>query len=190
LRQREAPAARALEFLILSATRGGETRGARWAEIDLEKAVWTIPAARMKSKRPHRVPITARMAEILAAAQREAAGGLVFPGPGGENPLSDSAFKVLLDRMGFGSVTPHGFRSAFRDWASESTSFAHQVAEMALAHVIADKTEAAYRRGDLMDKRRALMNAWDTFATSKSAEPPSARLIMKRPESHAEGAST
>lgn len=163
LRTREAIAARALEFLILTAARSGEVRGAEWREFDLDKGVWTIPAARMKAKREHRVPLTPRLRAILAELQQEARGDLVFPSPGKRAPLSESAFKVLLDRMGFGAITPHGFRSSFRDWTSERTNFPGSVAEMALAHAIEDKTEAAYRRRDLFDKRRELMNAWERY---------------------------
>ncbi len=140
LRTREAVAARALEFLILTACRSGEVRGAEWREFDLDKAVWTIPAARMKAKREHRVPLTPRMRAIVDEARQQASGDLVFPSPGKRAPLSESAFKVLLDRMGDGAVTPHGFRSSFRDWVAEKTNFQGAVAEMALAHAIEDKT--------------------------------------------------
>ena len=171
LRVRDALAARALEFLILSACRSGEVRSARWSEIDLDKRVWTIPAARMKSKREHRVPLTQRMLEILAAMRQATSSEFVFPGPRGK-PFSESAFKVLLDRMGHGEITPHGFRSSFRDWAAEKTGFANEVAEMALAHVVSDKTEAAYRRRDLFDKRSALMAAWERYCTALPKSVP------------------
>jgi integrase len=166
LRAREAPAARALEFLILSATRGAETRGAVWSEFDLDAGVWTIPAVRMKSKRDHRVPISARMRVILTSAKIGKPEDFVFPGPKPKQSLSEGAFKVLLDRMDFGAWTPHGFRSSFRDWCAERTAFPQEVAEMALAHVIKDQTEAAYRRGDLFDKRRKLMEAWAGFCAA------------------------
>jgi integrase len=166
LRSREAPSARALEFLILTATRGGETRGARWSEFDFDKKTWTIGAERMKSKRPHRVPLTPRMIEILDAIRKHSASEHVFVGPDGKRPLSEGAFKVLLNRLNEGKWTPHGFRSSFRDWAAETTTFAHEVVEMALAHVIANDTEAAYRRGDLLDKRRELMTAWEQYCGS------------------------
>lgn len=163
LREREATAARALEFLILSATRGNETRGARWEEFDLARKVWTIPPERMKGKRPHRVPLTPRMVALLEEMKVGSTSDFVFPGPGGKKSLSEGAFKTLLDRMGHGDITPHGFRSSFRDWASEKTHFANEVAEMALAHTIRDETEAAYRRGDLFEKRRKLMTAWADY---------------------------
>jgi len=165
LHERPALAATALEFLLLSASRSGEVRGARWREIDVGERIWTVPAARMKSKREHRVPLTKRMLKLLGKPP-ENKDGLIFPGPSGDKPLSETAFAMLLDRMGYGSVTAHGFRSSFRDWAAEKTSTPHEVAEMALAHVIANRTEAAYRRGDLFEKRRQLMEKWATFCGS------------------------
>jgi integrase len=167
LRARDARSALALEFLILTAARGGEVRGALWSEIDLEKKVWAIGAERMKTKRPHRIPLTRRMLEILAEAKTLNRSDLVFPGPDGKKPLSESAFKELLDRMGYSEITPHGFRSSFRDWAAEETDFPNEVAEMALAHTIKNNTEAAYRRGDLFDKRRQLMEEWQRFCESE-----------------------
>ncbi len=163
LREREAVAARALEFLILSATRGNETRGARWEEFDFDRKVWTIPAERMKAKRPHRVPLTPRMLALLDEMKAANTSDFVFLGPDRKRPLSEGAFKTLLDRMDHASITPHGFRSTFRDWSSEKTHFANEVAEMALAHTIRDETEAAYRRGDLFEKRRKLMTAWGDY---------------------------
>ncbi|TVV76024.1 tyrosine-type recombinase/integrase [Sphingomonas solaris] len=164
LREREAMAARALEFVILTAARSGEVLGATWAEIDLEGAVWTVPAARMKAGREHRVPLSGRAGELLEGlsgardAETAKPGDPVFAGPKGK-PLSSMAMAMLLRRMG-SAVTAHGFRSAFRDWASETTGFPHEVCEMALAHTIGNKAEAAYRRGDLFNKRRGLMDAW------------------------------
>lgn len=173
LQDREAVAGRALEFLVLTAARSGEVRGARWAEINLEERIWTIPAVRMKAKREHRVPLTARMVELLGPAPSNL-DSLVFPGPSGDKPLSETAFAALLDRMGYGNITAHGFRSSFRDWAAEETATSHEVAEMALAHAIANRTEAAYRRGDLFEKRRKLMEAWDAHcrqtASSKNEQ--------------------
>lgn len=168
LRQRDAPSARALEFLILTATRGNETRGARWEEFDLDKRVWTIPAERMKSKRPHRVPLTPRMIELLADARAGNSSDFAFVGPDGRRSLSEGAFKVLLDRMELGQWTPHGFRSSFSDWAAETTPFARDVVEMALAHVISNDTEAAYRRGDMLERRRALVEAWETYCCGQA----------------------
>jgi integrase len=168
LRGREATAARALEFAILTAARSGEVLGATWAEIDLDGAVWAVPAVRMKAGREHRVPLSARTLELLRglAAGRDAEKAKpsdpVFPSAEGHKPLSNMAMAMLLRRMG-SVVTAHGFRSAFRDWASETTGFPHEVCEMALAHTIGNKAEAAYRRGDLFNKRRGLMEAWASY---------------------------
>lgn len=166
LREREAVAALALEFTILTAARTGETIGATWAEIDLNKAIWTVPAERMKAGKEHRVPLSPRAVEILEHV-RPLSAEHVFAGPQG-GKLSGMAMSMLLRRMGV-DVTVHGFRSAFRDWAAERTAYAHEVCEMALAHVIANKAEAAYRRGDLFDKRRRLMADWATFCESGEA---------------------
>ena len=166
LRNREATAALALEFVILTAARTGEVIGATWAEIDLGKAVWTIPAGRMKAGKEHRVPLSARAVEILKTTQA-LGGDWLFVGTaktsdGMKPKLSGMAMNMLLRRMKV-DATVHGFRSAFRDWAAESTGYAHEVCEMALAHVIENKAEAAYRRGDLFEKRRRLMNDWSAY---------------------------
>lgn len=174
LREREAVAALALEFAILTAARSGEVRGATWAEIDTKAKLWTVPAVRMKAGRDHRVPLTERALEILEAVRPLSTGesqAVVFPSTTGKlgerqrSPLSDAAFDRLLTRMGKarGTVTPHGFRSSFRDWAGEASTFPREVAEAALAHVVGDATERAYRRGDALEKRRKMMNAWATF---------------------------
>jgi integrase len=165
LRDQEGIAARALEFTILTAARTGETIGARWSELDLLDKTWTVPAVRMKSQREHRVPLSARVLAILEEMQphRHADDGYVFPGGKSGRPLSNMAFLMLLRRMGRDDLTAHGFRSSFRDWAAERTNFPSEVAEMALAHVVGGKVEAAYRRGDLFDKRRRLMDAWVEF---------------------------
>ena len=165
LRIREAIAARALEFTVLTAARSGEVLGAMWDEIDLEKKVWTIPPIRMKAGKEHRVPLSPRAIKIIEAMQELGTGGYVFPSPKPEKPLSSMAMAMLLRRMKL-EVTVHGFRSSFRDWASETTGFPHEVCEMALAHSIANKAEAAYRRGDLFDKRRKLMEAWAAYCTT------------------------
>ena len=163
LRKREAIAARALEFTILTAARTGEVIGGRWKEIDLNKKEWVIPAERIKGGREHRVPLSQRAVAIL----REMARGVnpkdkdfVFPGGKKGKPLSNMAMLTLLKRMKRSDLTVHGFRSTFRDWAAEQTAFPREVAERALAHVIKDKAEAAYQRRDLFDKRRKLMDAW------------------------------
>jgi integrase len=174
LRDRGAVAALALEFAILTAARSGEVRGATWGEIDLAAKVWTVPAKRMKAGRDHRVPLSARAVEILKGAQPLSSGdacAAVFPGLKPDSILSDAAFDRLLKRMDFkpGEVTPHGFRSSFRDWAGEVSPFPRELAEAALAHVIGDETERAYRRGDALEKRRKLMDAWARFCEPKAA---------------------
>ncbi len=168
LRGRSAVAARALEFTILTAARSGEMLGAQWDEIDLEKKVWIIPPARMKAGREHRVPLSPRAMEIVKAMRKLGSEGFVFPGPKLKKPLSSMAMAMLLRRMK-AEITVHGFRSTFRDWASETTGFPHEVCEMALAHTIGNKAEAAYRRGDLFDKRRKLMEAWAGYCAKKAS---------------------
>jgi integrase len=166
LRKREAVAALALEFSILTAARTGEVIGATWDEVDLGKAIWTIPAARMKAGKEHRVPLSPRAVEILKATQELRKDWLFPAGKGGK--LSGMAMTMLLRRMNV-AVTVHGFRSGFRDWAAECTGYAHEVAEMALAHTIENKVERAYRRGDLFEKRQRLMSDWAVYCTSGSA---------------------
>ena len=160
LREDENTAARALEFTILTAARSGEVYGARWAEIDLDAKVWTIPAERMKAARPHRIPLCDRALAILEAVKPLRVGEFVFPGQKRGKPLSHVAMAKVLGRMGVEGVTVHGFRSAFRDWAGNETHYPREVAEAALAHVVGDAAEQAYRRGDALEKRRALMKDW------------------------------
>ena len=169
LRGRDALAAMALEFCILTATRSGEALGARWAEIDMASKVWTVPAGRMKAAREHRVPLSERAAEILEKLAEAKTGEFVFPGQRQGKPLSNMAMEMVLRRMNAEDVTVHGFRSAFRDWAGNETHFAREIAEAALAHVVGDKAEQAYRRGDALEKRRALMAAWASHCEPKSA---------------------
>ena len=158
------PATRlAFEYLVLTAARSGEVRMATWAEIDMDAATWTVPAERMKAGREHRVPLSPAALDVLRQA-RELAGGrsaLVFPAPRG-GPLSDSTLSKLLRENGVAGV-PHGFRSSFRDWAAECTYTPHAVMEAALAHVVANKAEAAYARSDLFGKRRELMDQWAAY---------------------------
>ena len=157
-----APVARlALEFLMLTAARWGEVREAVWTEIDVGAAVWTIPATRMKSKRPHRVPLSPCATDILDLARTFGNGPLVFPGRAGR-PLSEKRLRRLLQRLGVAAV-PHGFRSTFRDWAAEETDHRREVIEAALAHVVSNKVEAAYARSDLFERRRQLMNDWAAY---------------------------
>lgn len=166
LRQRQAISALALEFTILTAARTGEVIGASWKEIDFGKKEWMIPAERIKGDKAHRVPLSGRALAILEKMAEGADPGdeyFVFPGGRKGKPLSNMAMLTLLKRMKRGDLTVHGFRSTFRDWAAERTNYPREVAEMALAHVVGDKVEAAYRRGDLFDKRRKLMEAWAAY---------------------------
>jgi integrase len=163
LRRQESLAARALELAILTALRTGEVLGARWPEFNLADRLWTIPGDRMKGGKEHRVPLSTAAIAILEALAELRDGEFVFPGAARGRPLSDMAMLMLLRRMGRGDLTVHGFRSSFRDWAAERTNFPREVAEMALAHTVGDKVEAAYRRGDLFQKRRQLMEAWSKF---------------------------
>jgi integrase len=157
----------ALEFLILTASRTSEVLQAQWDEFDLDQALWTVPADRMKAGRIHRVPLSGRCLEILKRAKElEADSSYVFPGRSANKPLSNMVFLMMLRRMNL-DVTAHGFRSSFRDWAAEATHFPREVAEMALAHTIENKVEAAYRRGDLMEKRREMMQAWAGYVTER-----------------------
>src|SRR6516225_8271652 len=158
-------AARALEFAILTAARTSEVIGAQWTEIDLSAKIWTVPSSRMKAGREHRVPLSAYAIEILNRMAPVKTDGFVF-GAKPERPLANEAMLAVLRRMERGDITVHGFRSTFRDWAAERTNFSSEVAEMALAHAVGDKVEAAYRRGDLFEKRRRLMTAWATFCAT------------------------
>ena len=161
LRAAEGMGARCLEWAILTAARSGEARGATWSEIDLEARTWTVPAERMKAGREHRVPLSDAAIKLLQSLPRIAGNDLVFPAPrGGE--LSDSTLTAVLKRLGV-PVTQHGFRSSFDDWATESTSYPTHITDMALAHTIGDKVEAAYRRGDLFEKRQRLMADWSDW---------------------------
>lgn len=156
--------ARALEFTILTAARSGEVRGATWAEVDMEADIWTIPGERMKAKAEHTVPLSDAALDLLRNMPRE--GTLVFPGAVVGRPLSDMSLTAVLRRMGRGNLTAHGFRSTFRDWAAEQTAYPSEVIEMSLAHTIANKVEAAYRRGDLIEKRRRLMADWARYCAT------------------------
>jgi integrase len=169
LQQQSGMAAKALEFLILTATRTSETLEAAWGEIDLPGATWTIPAARMKGGRDHRVPLSVRALAVLADMHEIRHSDYVFPGMRRGQPLSEMAMLMLLRRMDRDDITAHGFRSTFRDWAAECTSFPPELAEMALAHAVGNKVEAAYRRGDMFDKRRKLMDAWAEFCSKPAA---------------------
>jgi len=163
LRARPATAARALEFVILTACRTGEALGATWDEIDLKEKVWTVPAKRMKGGVEHRVPLAPRALEILEEMKAIRNGPFVFPGQKKDGAMTGAAFDRLRDRMKVSDITSHGFRSTFRDWCGEVTSFPRELAEAALAHTVGDATERAYRRGDALERRRKLMEAWAKF---------------------------
>lgn len=172
LEQQDGAAALAARFLCLTAARSGEVRHARWSEIDLAKQIWVVPAERMKAKREHRVPLTTGALNVLRRMEilrpLPSADGLIFPGGKIGSPLSDVAISKALHRAaGTKDVTIHGLRSSFRDWAAEETDFPREVAEMALAHAIGNKVEAAYRRGDLLNKRQEMMKQWEQFCTGR-----------------------
>jgi integrase len=166
LRTQEGIAARALEFLILTAARTGEVIGAPWDEVDLDGKLWVVAAARMKAGREHRVPLSVAAMGVLEQMKEIRESEFVFAGGKRGKPLSNMAMLAVLKRMGWGDLTTHGFRSTFRDWAAECTNFPREVVEMALAHTIESKVEAAYRRGDLFQKRRQLMEAWARFCVT------------------------
>lgn len=166
LRLREGISPRALEFCILTAARSGEVRKATWSEIDFDNAMWVVPADRMKAGREHRVPLSSAVVDLLKSIPRFQGCDLVFPGNRNQ-PLSDMTLGAVLRRMELGYFTVHGFRSTFRDWAAENTHHASEVVEMALAHSVGNKVEAAYRRGDLLAKRVALMSDWMNYLDQK-----------------------
>ena len=179
LKRREGVAARALEFLILTATRSGEVRHAVWSEIDLSARLWVIPAERMKAGKEHRVPLSNEAIKLLKNLPTIEGEEHLFPAPRG-GALSDTALSAVVKRMNVQAV-PHGFRSTFRDWCAEETNFPHNVAEMALAHTIGNKVEAAYRRGDLLAKRTLLMEQWAKFCNTVKAQGD---VVMLRKSSH------
>jgi len=163
LRQHDSVSALALEFLVLTAARTSEVIAATWDEIDLKEKVWTIPANRMKAEREHSVPLSSRCIEILNKAVIMRQSDFLFPGGRTNKGLSNAAMDKLLQVTLNYECTVHGFRSSFRDWAGECTNYPRDLCEMALAHTIKDKTEAAYRRGEMLEKRRRMMNDWQKF---------------------------
>ena len=169
LREQTAVSSSGLEFLILTAARTGEVIGATWNEIDLDNEIWIVPGDRMKNGKEHRVPLSSASIEVLRRMESIAVSNYVFPGGKNNRPLSNMAFLQLLKRMGHGDLTGHGFRSTFRDWVAERTNYPNEVAEMALAHTVGDKVEAAYRRGDMFDKRRHLLDDWSGFCAKLQA---------------------
>jgi integrase len=180
LRGDDSMTARALEFCILTCSRTGEVREARWAEIDLDQRLWIVPGERIKGGREHRVPLAPRAVEILRELQARRAGDFVFPGRRAGSALTATSLLEKLRRMGVTEATTHGFRSAFRDWVSESTSFAAEVAEMALAHIVSDETERAYRRGDMLAKRFQLAEAWAAFCAHPSIKDGGKKVVAIR----------
>jgi integrase len=180
LRQREGTASRALEFLILESARTGEVLGAKSDEFDLAERMWTVPAGRMKGGREHRVALSRRAVELLRALPSEEGNGFVFIGQRPGSGLSEAALAQVLRRMGRTDVSVHGFRSTFRDWCAEQTNFPREVAELALAHRVGDKTERAYLRADMFAKRLALAEAWAKHASAPPAPATGAVVPLRR----------
>lgn len=178
LQQRPGMAARALEFALLTAARSGEVRGATWAEIDLDAGLWMIPAERMKARKEHRVPLSEPAIRILRTLPHLEGSEFVFPAPRA-GALSDMALSAVMRRMGLEYV-PHGLRSTFRDWTAERTSYPRELAEMALAHTIGDKVEAAYRRGDMLERRAHMMQAWADFLATPTATSEKVVILARR----------
>jgi integrase len=181
LRDQPGVAARALEFAIHTATRTSETLNAMWSEVDLDKKLWVIPENRMKAGREHRVPLSDAVLTILEEMKELRTSEYVFPGAKRNRPLSNMAMLVRLRRMRRDDLTAHGFRASFRTWAAERTNFQRETIEAALAHVIGDKTEEAYQRGDMFDKRRALMDAWSSYCTWPPADDARKVVPIRRP---------
>lgn len=174
LATRDGVGARALEFLILTAARTGEVIGARWEEIDLDNAIWTIPAGRMKGNKEHRVPLSERAVELLRGLAKERGNPFLFIGPRAGAGLSSMAMNAVLQRMSRTDITVHGFRSSFRDWAAERTAYPNHVVELALAHAVGNVVERAYLRADLLDQRRRLMADWAAYC----AMPPATGAVV------------
>jgi integrase len=179
LRKQDILSAFALHLLILTAARSGEVLGARWSEIDLTSKLWTIPPERMKGGREHRIPLSGAAIELLEPLRLIRQGDHVFPGRKSGRALSGMVLLEVLRRMGRTDITPHGFRSSFRDWAAERTNFPNEVVEMALAHAVGNKVEAAYRRGDMFEKRRRLMDAWAEFCGTPTATEDGNVIAMR-----------
>lgn len=178
LRDRDATAAAALVFAILNASRSNEVLGAQWDEFDLRTNVWTVPAERMKGSKAHRVPLSAAALRVIEKQAEAKISAFVFPGQKPNRPLSGMAMEMLLRRMGASEFTQHGFRSSFRDWCGECTTFAREIAEAALSHTVGDEAEQAYRRGDALEKRRKLMEAWSRFLSTPSAD---GKIVQLKP---------
>ncbi|PPC87458.1 MAG: integrase, partial [Hyphomicrobium sp.] len=168
LREQQGVVARLTEFIALTAARSGEARHATWGEFDLDSATWTVPASKMKSGKRHRVPLSTRAVEIIREMQKVSTSDFVFPGNRQGTAVSDMAPTMALRRSGRADIGIHGMRSSFRDWVGESTNFARELAEISLAHVVGDATERAYARGDALDRRRPLMEAWCQYCAGQS----------------------
>jgi integrase len=179
LMERTGSCARALEFTILTAARTGEVRGARWGEFDIDQAIWTVPGARMKGNRDHRVPLSPRAVEIIKEMAQIRRSDYVFPGDRPDTPLGRDTLYLMLQKLKSQHLTMHGFRSSFRDWAAEATNFPSEIAEAALAHALKSRVQAAYQRGDLLDKRRQLMEAWGSYCTMSQTDSKIASLIKQ-----------
>jgi len=179
----DATAARALETVIYTGLRTAEVIGAKWDEIDFDAGVWTVPASRMKMKKQHRVPLSAPAVRVLRTCYALRVNDYVFPSPnstaGRPRPLSNMAMLTLLKRMKRTDITPHGFRSTFRDWAAEQTNFPRELCEMALAHTVGSDTEQAYQRGDLLEKRARLMDAWASYCNTAPGNAASVTPIKR-----------
>ena len=180
LRRREALAALTLELCILTAARSGEILRMRWDEVDLDKKIWSVPAHRMKAGREHRVPLSQRATDILVRLSEGRSADFVFPGQRRDKPLSKMAMEMMLRRMKIENATVHGFRSSFRDWAGNETDYPRELIETALAHVIGDKAEQAYRRSDALEKRRQLMEAWAAYCSGQDNVVPLIRMDAAR----------
>lgn len=175
LRKQEGVAARCLEFTVLTGARTSESTGANWQEFDLDAALWTVPGERIKAGKTHRVPLARRAIQIVREQARHRRGDNVFAGRRLGASLSNMSMTAVLRRMGLPDITVHGFRSSLRDWAAEQTDYPREVAEMALAHAVGDRVEAAYRRGDLLQKRVTFMQDWDVFCAKGPARRPNKR---------------
>lgn len=180
LNDQDGLAAKVLQFVILTACRTSEAIGAQWEEIDITRRVWTIPADRIKAGREHRVPLSPEAVSLFESLGGIRNEGHVFAGRKQDRPLSNMAMLVLLRRMNRADITVHGFRSSFRDWCAEQTAYPREVAEAALAHAVGDKVEAAYRRSDLFDKRRQMMDQWARYCTTPSAKPEGKVVPMRK----------
>jgi integrase len=178
LKEEDGNAARALEFTILTAARTGEVLGAQWSEIDLANKLWVVPAERMKAGKAHRVPLSPAALDVLKKMDKVRDGPFIFPGARSGKPLSNMSMLMMLRRMGRDDLTTHGFRSSFRDWAAECTTYPREVCEMALAHQIPDAVEAAYRRGELLEKRRGLASDWARYCSRPA--PQNGKVVSIR----------